>query len=38
MKDQPKGPSWMLMLALLGIAMLIATAIAYGIINKFFHP
>ena len=37
MPEQPKGFSLPLMLAVLGIALLIATAIAYGIIGKFFH-
>lgn len=37
MADQSKGPSWTLMLALLGIALLVASAIAYGIISQYFH-
>jgi hypothetical protein len=37
MPEQQKGFSLSLMLAVLGIALLIATAIAYGIIGKFFH-
>lgn len=37
MPEQQKGSSLSLMLTVLGIALLIATAIAYGIIGKFFH-
>lgn len=37
MPEQQKGFSLPLMLAVLGVALLIATAIAYGIIGKFFH-
>lgn len=37
MPEQHKGSSLPLMLAVLGVALLIATAIAYGIIGKFFH-
>jgi len=37
MTDQPKGPSVLRMLALLAIALLVASAIAYGIINQYFH-
>lgn len=38
MPEQHKASSLPLMLAVLGIAVAVATAIAYGIINKFFHP
>lgn len=37
MMDQPKGPSMLRMLVVLAIALLVASAIAYGIINQYFH-
>lgn len=37
MPENPKGPSWTLILALMALAMLLATAIAYRLIAPFFH-
>lgn len=37
MPEQQKGASLPLMLAVMGIALVVATVIAYGIIGKFFH-
>lgn len=36
MPEKPQGPSFLLMLALLGLAILAALAIAYGIVSRFF--
>jgi hypothetical protein len=37
MSEKPKGPSWAFMLTVLGLALLIALAIAYKLISPFFH-
>lgn len=37
MSDDPKGPSWTLMLVLIVVAILLAMAIAYKMIAPFFH-
>jgi len=37
MSENPKGPSWTLMLALIALAILLALAIAYRMISPFFH-
>lgn len=37
MSQNPKGPSWTLMLALIALAILLALAIAYRMILPFFH-
>lgn len=37
MSQQDKGPSWTLMLILVGVAALAALAIAYRLAEPFFH-
>jgi hypothetical protein len=37
MSEDPKGPSWTLMLILIVAAILVAMAIAYKMIAPFFH-
>lgn len=37
MSEDPKGPSWTLMLVLIAVAILLAMAIAYKMIAPFFH-
>jgi hypothetical protein len=37
MSNNQKGPSWTLMLALIALAILLASAIAYKLIAPFFH-
>jgi len=37
MSENQKGPSWTLMLALIALAILLASAIAYRMISPFFH-
>ena len=35
--SDPSGPSWSLMLFIIFLAMLLATAIAWGFTHRFFH-
>lgn len=37
MSHNPKGPSWTLMLTLIALAILLASAIAFRMISPFFH-
>jgi len=37
MSDNQKGPSWTLMLVLIVLAILLASAIAFKLIAPFFH-
>jgi hypothetical protein len=37
MSEKPEGPSLLLMFSLLGIAILLALAIAYTMISPYFH-